>query len=618
MRSTKIGNKLLLGGLFLVCVPIILIGLISVKQTSQSLSSLAEQSLMTISRNLSTNIEADLSNELQLAKSVSVMDGVIALTEKQAAGVPLTKDDLNLAQPDLSKIKDIGGEHYSSILLVGTDELVFASSGNGRLVGLNLKGRKYLSKALQGTPNIGAVIFSRATGKPLTTVAVPIYSSKDKSIIGAVVIAIYIDRISEITSSVKVGNGGFSYVIDHRGLYITHPDKEKILKTDVKSVPGMETVVAYLQDSNEGIIEYSLDGVVKVAAITQARGVGWQIITSVPKTELLAPVYTLRNLILGIGLVFLLVAVGFFYRFSQGVTGSILELHDGVDVIASGDLDHEIYAGLKDEFGVLAKAFNGMSKKLKASRQQLEQEIVERKSAEEQIAEINKELKRSNEELEHFAFAASHDMQEPLRKVTAFGDRLQSHCRDALDERGKDYLDRMISASTRMAKLIDGLLEFARVSTQGQPFESVDVNAVLAEVLGDLEHRIQAEDGEVTVGDLPMIQGDRLQIRQLLQNLIGNALKFHTPGKPPYIEINVSPVNSELVAISIADNGIGIDEKYTDRIFKPFQRLHGRDEYEGTGMGLAICQRIITRHGGKLAVTSIPGGGSTFTITLAI
>lgn len=233
----------------------------------------------------------------------------------------------------------------------------------------------------------------------------------------------------------------------------------------------------------------------------------------------------------------------------------------------------------------------------------------------------NRKLEASNRELEEFAYVASHDLQEPLRKIMAFGDRLRSKYGMVLDEVGQDYLLRMQNAAARMQSLISDLLNLSRISTRGQPFEAVDLHLIVADVLRDLETAIEQQRGIINIGDLPVITADPVQMRQLFQNLLGNALKFHRPGVAPVIKISSQLVQEPTAAypvywLDIGDNGIGFDEKYVTRIFQPFQRLHGAQSYEGTGMGLAICRRIVERHGGVISAKSQPGVGTTFRITV--
>jgi PAS domain S-box-containing protein len=226
-------------------------------------------------------------------------------------------------------------------------------------------------------------------------------------------------------------------------------------------------------------------------------------------------------------------------------------------------------------------------------------------------------LERSNRDLQEFAYIASHDLQEPLRKVLAFSDRLAIKYGDLLDETGRDYLKRMRDASQRMQTLINDLLSFSRVSTRAQPFTEVDMNALCQDVVSDLENQIDRTQGKVEISDLPMIEADPIQMHQLLQNLITNGLKFHREGFNPIIQVSAQTSDDEC-QLSVKDNGIGFELQYLDRIFKPFQRLHSREEYEGSGMGLAICRRIVERHNGGITAASAPGEGSTFIVTLPI
>lgn len=255
------------------------------------------------------------------------------------------------------------------------------------------------------------------------------------------------------------------------------------------------------------------------------------------------------------------------------------------------------------------------------------QDITERKQTEEVVRRQTEELQRSNDELAQFAYVSSHDLREPLRKIQTFSGRLQ-HLTSGrgLDEQARDYLLRMHGAATRMQALIDDLLDFSRVTTQAQPFARIDLNQVVQLALSDLEVAVEKAGGRVEVGHLPTLEADPRQMHQLFQNLIGNALKFHRPGVPAVVRVRGEilgsadrvPPSPERCEIVVEDNGIGFEERYVDRIFAVFQRLHGRGEYEGTGIGLAICRKIVERHGGQITATSRPGEGSRFIVTLSV
>jgi PAS domain S-box-containing protein len=243
----------------------------------------------------------------------------------------------------------------------------------------------------------------------------------------------------------------------------------------------------------------------------------------------------------------------------------------------------------------------------------------------------NYDLRRSNDNLEKFAYIASHDLQEPLRKIQSFGGILKTQYASQLGE-GVDHLERMQVAAGRMSLLIKDLLSFSRISTRQETATPVGLNNVISEVLEDLEVAIQQAGAQVLVDELPTIMGDVSQLRQLFQNLLSNALKFKKPDVSPIIQVHfrrilasqlpasVKPARqaSAYYCISVTDNGIGFDEKYIDRIFQVFQRLHGRNEYAGTGIGLAICEKVVANHGGAITAVSEPGKGATFLIYLPV
>lgn len=260
---------------------------------------------------------------------------------------------------------------------------------------------------------------------------------------------------------------------------------------------------------------------------------------------------------------------------------------------------------------------------LSAANEQLRREITERIRIEAQLTAFTTILERSNRDLEDFAYIASHDLQEPLRKITVFGDRLKTKYAAVLDDQGNDYLFRMQSAASRMQLFITDLLSYSRVTTKALPFSPVDLNTVLTEVLSDLEIRLEQTGGRVENAGLATIDADPLQMRQLIQNLLGNALKFHKPTVAPIILVSGEIIqektetsNHPMYRITIKDNGIGFDNKYAERIFGIFQRLHGRSDYEGSGVGLAVCRKIVERHGGSIVAQGILDQGATFVVTL--
>ncbi len=241
----------------------------------------------------------------------------------------------------------------------------------------------------------------------------------------------------------------------------------------------------------------------------------------------------------------------------------------------------------------------------------LERRVAERTA---ELAERAEELNRSNVELQQFAYVASHDLQEPLRMVASFTQLLAKRYKDKLDDDARDFITYAVDGATRLQNLITDLLTYSRVGTQGKPLEPTECDAVLDRVLNSLKLVIKESGAIVARKPLPRVLADGMQLSQLFQNLLTNAIKFHGE-KPPHVEISAE-TNGRLSKISVRDHGIGIAKGHGDRIFVIFQRLHTKTEYPGTGIGLAICKKIVERHGGKIWVEPTPGEGSTFCFTI--
>ncbi len=324
------------------------------------------------------------------------------------------------------------------------------------------------------------------------------------------------------------------------------------------------------------------------------------------------------------------------------ISGPILRLSAASkNVSQHADFSVRVEKQGADELGALCDAFNSMLAQIQQRDEELEQHrahladlVHERtRNLEAKTSELeraNVDLERSNAELQQFAFVSSHDLQEPLRKVQAFGNLLLTRYREVLDEQGQDYLNRMSRAAARMGSLIDGLLAYSQVFAEKRPSERVDLSVVANGVVADFERRIEEAGGRVEIGPLPSLVASRIQIEQLLRYLVDNGLKFQQPGVPPVLHIEGQIIKNgdgvqlpgancdQLCQISIRDNGIGFDEKYLDRIFEPYERLHAWGEFEGMGMGLSLCRKIVHRHGGTITARSTPGNGATFIVTLPV
>ncbi len=249
---------------------------------------------------------------------------------------------------------------------------------------------------------------------------------------------------------------------------------------------------------------------------------------------------------------------------------------------------------------------------LEFANQRVERTVFERTQ---KLQQTLTELARSNEELTLFASVVSHELQEPLRKILTFGGLLETLAAGPQHEAAR-YAQRMQDSAKHMKSLVESILNLHRAAVDHEPLEKVDLNKVLQEVAADFKNRLEAAQGSLEIGPLPVLDADEIQMRRLFTNLVSNAYKFRNEGRPPRINVSCSAVGKGFVQITVSDNGIGLEERYLLRIFKPFQRLHRKSAYEGSGIGLAICERILRRHGGVIAASSQPGQGAAFTLTL--
>jgi signal transduction histidine kinase len=310
--------------------------------------------------------------------------------------------------------------------------------------------------------------------------------------------------------------------------------------------------------------------------------------------------------------IFLIVSVGVGWWLVRDIRSSVEELRAGTEMVAQGKLAYRVDARSRDELGRLARRFNQMVAQLEAttvSKEELE-------TARDALSKRTEELTRSNVELDQFASVVSHDLQEPLRMITAYVHLLQTEYRGKLDPDADEFIGYAVDGAKRMQGLINDLLVYSRVGTRGKEFTPIDCNVVLARTLLNLKMAIDESGARVTQDHLPTVLGDEYQLGQLFQNLIGNAIKYRSE-RPPEIHVGCER-RGEVWRFAVRDNGIGIDPEYIARIFVIFQRLHTRQEYPGTGIGLAVCKKIIERHRGQIWAESELGKGSTFYFTLPI
>jgi signal transduction histidine kinase len=473
------------------------------------------------------------------------------------------------------------------------------------------------------TFQVGDYIIGRVTGDPVLPVAYPIRTD-DGEIIGVISASLDLSWLDRLVGEAALPAGARLTMVDRQGVILTrHPEPERWRGQPLDN-PALLGIMRDHQDGTTRIMGAD-DDLARLVAFTTISPLtrSGHLIVSIPEATAFAVIR--RNLTItmlgltAVGAIFLAVLWIGIGRFIQAPVDALVET---TRQLGEGKL--EARSGLsydQGELGYLARAVDMMAHTLKVRTD-------EAKASAEALSHYTEELERSNRELEQFAYVASHDLQEPLRKIQAFGDRLNKKYASTLGDDGLDYLVRMQSAANRMQTLIQDLLTFSRVTTRAQPFVPVDLAPLASDVLNDLETRLEETGGRVELGALPVIEAEPLQMRLLLQNLIGNALKFHREGQPPVVRLRAHEIEMESpagpagaskgVQLLIEDNGIGFDQKYADQIFGVFQRLHGRQEYEGTGIGLAVCRKIVERHGGTITARSAPGEGATFIVTLPI
>ncbi len=337
----------------------------------------------------------------------------------------------------------------------------------------------------------------------------------------------------------------------------------------------------------------------------------WGMIAKIPARDAFAPMTDFQKVLLLTGCLLLLPALAAAYALANYCARPIMHLADSAAKLAQGDFGVRVPVESNDEIGRLSTAFNDMAVRLQGFYDTLERKVQERTA---ELSHANEELKRSNRDLQQFAYVASHDLQEPLRAISGFTELLQDEYGPQLDARAREYMEFTTNGAHRMKLLIDNLLEYARVESQGRPFEHLDSQKILQQAVDNLSGKIKENDATVTADGLGPVIADGTQLTQVFQNLIGNAIKFRG-SDPPEIRVGAEYREGE-VQFSVCDNGIGIDPRHHERVFTVFQRLHSQDQYPGTGIGLAICYRIVQRHGGRIWVESDGGPGCCFRFTL--
>jgi signal transduction histidine kinase len=385
---------------------------------------------------------------------------------------------------------------------------------------------------------------------------------------------------------------------------------------------------------NEGFVrEITEHGEESFSAYTYQKdyrdlpNLNWSLILVQSPDRVFASIKSLKRANVFTLLGFMLLATVASLVLSDAICRPILKTAETAQAINRGDLEKRVPVESNDEIGILSKSFNEMVEKFVRSNINFRESLEQRRRAEKILGNLNDELEstvskleEANQDMKDFVYIASHDLRQPLRAITSFGQLLERSIGGSLDEENKENLGFMIDGALRMNQMIEDLLVYSRVTTKEIKFEAIDLNEVV-EQLEQIEvaAALSEADGTIEVPEaLPTVKVNRGQISQLLQNFIANGLKYLAEGVKPSIVVTSEETGDGKVKIMVTDNGIGIDDKYKGEVFKMFRRLHSRSEYEGTGIGLAVCKKIVDRHNGQIGVESEVGKGSTFWFTVPV
>lgn len=433
---------------------------------------------------------------------------------------------------------------------------------------------------------------------------------------------IHVNRIiQDVTGLGKTGETLVGKITDDKVVYLNplRHDSQSVLTAHVHIGGALGGPIQEAVQGKTGsgqLIDYRGKNV--IAAWRYLPSLGWGMVSKIDTEEAFAEAINLRKLAVIILCIVVLLGGIIAVSIASSISGPIKRLSKGVEIIGNGNLDYKLGNNQKDEIGQLSREFDKMTFKqkqaeaeLKRHRDNLEMLVKERTS---ELEISNKKLAVSNENLEQFAYVASHDLQEPLRIMSSYSQLLERRYKDKLDSSAVEFIDFIVDAAGRMQRLINDLLSYSRLRYSELPMTEIDCNKLLGRVIESMGLTIKEANASVIYDNLPVVKGYEINLMQLFQNLIGNAIKFHG-NEVPKVHISAKKNNGDWL-FSVKDNGIGIEPQYYDRIFMIFQRLHRKDEYAGTGIGLAICKKIVENHGGRIWVESEPGKGSTFYFTI--
>jgi signal transduction histidine kinase len=496
------------------------------------------------------------------------------------------------------------------------EELVLLDSQGQEQIHLSRLGRSSTHRdnhieidevAIPGTGNevyYSPVRFDEASGEPLMTIAVPLLDARTGLVDEVLVSEVRLKRIWDLIVDVRLSPGQSVYIVDAQDKVVAHRNPSVVLRGISFDVPD--------QDG----IQRGLTGAGTVLAVSTVR-LGQQefnVVAEQAVSEALAPAINavLVTTILTVAALAVSVALGFLVV--RQIVEPIQTMAATAQAISVGDLSQQVKVSSRDELGILADAFNSMTAQLRILINSLEQRVAERTA----------QLEASNKELEAFSYSVSHDLRAPLRHIAGFVGLLRQREEERLDATSLRYLDNVADSAHRMGRLVDDLLAFSRTGRAEMQVQQIELDELVREVQQELAPEMEGRHITWEIGSLPSVQADPILLRQVWVNLLSNAIKFTAPRPKARIEIGAvqkkpgfsqKPGFSD-VTLFVQDNGVGFDPQYIHKLFGVFQRLHGKEEFEGTGIGLATVRRIVERHGGRVWAEAEVDKGATFYLNL--
>ncbi|MCK4850261.1 MAG: HAMP domain-containing protein [Phycisphaerae bacterium] len=521
------------------------------------------------------------------------------------------------------------------IFILKPDGKIIASTDQNR-IGLDKSTDAYFLAAKNKT-YIKDAYYSQTTKRNSICISTPVRADLSGKLLGVLVARYNLQSLHEITTErTGLGETGEIYLVNKDRFMLTPSrfGKDTILKQKVDTI-NVRRCLAHKDKTHpmagQEIAVFPDYRDVRVLGTHEyIPRMQWCLLAEINEKEALAPLAKIKRL--GIIIMLLIPVVAWLIGtvLARFISKPIHELHRGTDIIGAGNLDHKVGTDAKDEIGQLSRAFDQMTgnlRKTTTSISNLEKEVAEREKAERALQAANrflseaaKKLEDSNRELQDFAYIASHDLREPLRKISSFGGLLKESLGANLNPDDQENLEFMVNGADRMNQMIEGLLVYSRLYTKEAPPEVVDLNETVEQVIQlELAALLQETAATIEVPQpLPKVWAVPLQMNQLLQNLIGNGIKYRREEIQPRIIVTAKRIAQDTLRIEVQDNGIGIKEEFHGDIFAMFRRLHSRQEYEGAGIGLAVCKKIVEKHGGQIGVESKQGQGATFWFTLSL